>query len=78
MDTSQGTYNYEYEGIIFGMGVEDAVIESNGHGEDRKGEIMNLVETIESLQMDVQIYKDDNEKLMKYKEKQGGFNIKLM
>jgi hypothetical protein len=78
MDTSQGTYNYEYEGIIFGMGVEDAVIESNGHGEDRKGEIMNLVETIKSLQMDVQIYKDDKEKLMKYKEKQGGFNIKLM
>jgi len=78
MDTSQGTYNYEYEGIIFGMGVEDAVIESNGHGEDRKGEIMNLAETIESLQMDVRFIKMITKKLMKYKEKQRGFNIKLM
>jgi hypothetical protein len=29
---------------------------------------MNLVETIKSLQRDVQSYKDDNERLMKSKE----------
>jgi predicted RNase H-like nuclease (RuvC/YqgF family) len=39
---------------------------------------MNLVETIKSLQKDVQSYKADNEKLMKSKEQQEGFNIKLM
>jgi hypothetical protein len=39
---------------------------------------MNLVETIKILQKDVQIYKFDNERLMKAKEKQEGFNIKLM
>jgi hypothetical protein len=39
---------------------------------------MNLVETIKSLQKDVQSYKVDNERLMKSKEKQDGFNIKLL
>jgi hypothetical protein len=39
---------------------------------------MNLVETIKSLQRDVQSYKVDNERLMKSKEKQYGFNIKLL
>jgi hypothetical protein len=37
-----------------------------------------LVETIKGLQKDVQIYKVDNERLMKAKEQQGDFNIKLM
>jgi hypothetical protein len=39
---------------------------------------MNLVETIKSLQKDVQSYKDDNDRLMKAKEEQEGFNIKLL
>jgi nicotinamide riboside kinase len=39
---------------------------------------MNLVETINGLQKDVQIYKDDNERLMKSKVQQDDFNIKLM
>jgi hypothetical protein len=50
---------------------------SNGHGEGKK-ESMNLVETIKILQKDVQIYKANNERLMKAKEKQEGFRIKLM
>jgi hypothetical protein len=50
---------------------------SNGHGEGKE-ENMNLVETIKSLQKDVQSYKDDNERLMKSKEQQEDFNIKLM
>jgi hypothetical protein len=37
-----------------------------------------LVETIKSLQRDVHIYKVYNESLMKSKEQQGGFNIKLL
>jgi hypothetical protein len=35
------------------MGVGATVTKSNGHGEDRKGKSMNLVETIKSLQKDV-------------------------
>jgi len=45
MDDNQGTYNYEDEGRIFGMGVGVAVTEYNGHGEERE-ESKNLVETI--------------------------------
>jgi hypothetical protein len=36
------------------------------------------VETIKRLRKYVQIYKVDSERLMKSKEKQYGFNIKLM
>jgi hypothetical protein len=39
---------------------------------------MNLVETIKSLQRDVKIYKVVNERLMKAKEQQDGFNIKML
>jgi hypothetical protein len=40
---------------------------SIGHGEG-KGDSMNFVETIKSLQKDVHSYKVDNERLMKAKE----------
>jgi hypothetical protein len=50
---------------------------SNGHGEGRE-ESMNLVETIKIRKKDVMSYKVDNERLMKYKEQDEGFNIKLM
>ena len=39
---------------------------------------MNLVETIKGMKKYVQIYNVDNESLMKSKEQQDGFNIKLM
>jgi hypothetical protein len=39
---------------------------------------MNSVETIKSLQKGIQSYKAENERLMKAKEKQDGFNVKLM
>jgi hypothetical protein len=39
---------------------------------------MNLVNTIKNLQKDVQSYKVDNDRLMKSKEEQDGFNIKLL
>jgi hypothetical protein len=50
---------------------------SNGHGEERN-EDMNMVETIKKLQKDVQSHKADNERLMKSKEKQDDFNMKLL
>ena len=72
-----GAYNQDDEirGMYVNMGNEGT--NSNGHGE-RKEESMNLVETIKSLQKDVQSYKTDNESLMKDKEKKEGFNIKLV
>ena len=47
-------------------------------GTKSKEEHINLVETINGLQKDVQIYNVDNERLMKSKEKQEEFNMKLM
>jgi hypothetical protein len=47
-------------------------------GIESKEERINMVETIKGLQNHVQIYKDDNERLMKSKEQQEDFNIKLM
>jgi hypothetical protein len=38
---------------------------------------MNMVETIKNVQKDSQIHKYDNERLMKAKEKQYDFNMKL-
>jgi hypothetical protein len=49
----------------------------NGHGEGKE-ESMNLVDTIKRLKGYVQIYKDDNGRLMKVKEKKYGFNIMLL
>ena len=57
------------------MGIEGT--ESNGHREGLK-ESMNLVETIKSLQKDIQSYKVDNDRLMKSKEEQDGFNINFI
>jgi hypothetical protein len=50
---------------------------SNGHGEGRD-ENVNMVETIKNLQKDVQSHKADNESLMRAKEQQDEFNMKLL
>ena len=63
------------ERLDAGMGIEGT--KSNGCREGLE-ESMNLVETIKSLQKDIQSYKGDNERLMKAKEEQEGFNIKLL
>jgi hypothetical protein len=57
------------------LGIEGT--KSNGHGEGRD-ENMNMVKIIKNLQKDVQRHKDDNERLMRAKEKQEDFNMKLM
>jgi hypothetical protein len=77
MEDVQGIYSHEEEirGMYVHMGNEGT--NSNGHGEGKE-ESMNLVETIKSLQRDVLSHKDDNERLMKAKEQQEDFNIKLM
>jgi len=64
MEDSHRTYNHEVEVIGLYVGMGNARIESNGHGEDKE-ESMNLVETIKSLPRYVLIYTVDNEKLMR-------------
>ena len=50
---------------------------SHGHGEE-KDENFNMMKIIERLQKDVQTHRADNRKLMKAREQQGEFNIKLI
>jgi hypothetical protein len=57
------------------LGIEGT--NSNGHGDERD-ENMNMTETIKNLQKDVKIHKDGNERLMKAKEQQDDFNVKLL
>jgi predicted RNase H-like nuclease (RuvC/YqgF family) len=47
-------------------------------GTKSKEESMILVETIKGLKKNVQSYKVDNENLMRSKEQQDDFNVKLM
>jgi hypothetical protein len=57
------------------LGME--ITNCNGHGGGKEEDI-NLDETLRKLQTDVQSHKADNESLMKDKEKQEDFNMKLM
>ena len=68
MEEAQGTYSQKNEirGMDVHLGIEGT--NSNRHGEGRD-ENMNMAETIKNLQKDVQSHKDDNEWLMKAKEK---------
>jgi hypothetical protein len=65
----------EARGMDVHFGVERS--NSNGHGEeiDREG---NMLKIVERLQKDVQTHRADNIKLMKSREQQGEFNIKLI
>jgi hypothetical protein len=65
----------EAKGMDVHLGVEGS--NSNGHGEeiDKEGHMMKI---IDRLQKDAQTNREDNRKLMKAKEQQGEFNLKLM
>ena len=77
MEDVQGVYIHgEYiRGMYVHMGNEGT--NSNGHGEGKE-ESTNLVETINFFPRDVLSHKVDNERLMRAKEQQKNFNIKLM
>jgi hypothetical protein len=77
MEYSQGNYiqQDDIRGMDVHLGIEGT--KSNGHGEGRD-ENMNMVETIKDFQRDVQSHKDDNERIMRAKEKQEEFNMNLM
>jgi hypothetical protein len=72
MEDAQRTYNHEDEVKRMYANIGDEGIDSNGHGEVKE-ESMNLVKTIKCLQKDIQIYKVDNDRIMKAKEEQDGF-----
>jgi hypothetical protein len=77
MEEAQNASSSENEakGMDVHLGVEGS--NSNGHGEeiDKEGRMMKI---IERLQKDAQTHRADSRKLMKAKEKQGEFNLKLM
>jgi hypothetical protein len=62
-------------GMDVHLGVEGS--NSNGHGEDiyKEGHMMKI---IDRLHKDAQAHREDNNNLMKDKEQQGKFNIKLL
>jgi hypothetical protein len=77
MEEAQNAFSSENEvkGMDVHLGVEGS--NSNGHGEeiDKEGHMMKI---IERLQKDAQTHRADNRKLMKAKDQQGEFNLKLM
>jgi hypothetical protein len=77
MEEAQGNYSHpeKIRGMDVHLGMDG--MNSNGHGEERN-EDMNMVETINNLQKDVQSHKDNNERLLKAKEQQDDFNIKIL
>jgi hypothetical protein len=77
MEEAQGTYSQQDEskGMDVHLGIEGT--NSNGHGEGRD-ENMNMAETIKNLQNNFQSHKVDNESLMRDKEQQDDFNMKLL
>jgi hypothetical protein len=77
MEEAQNASSSENDarGMDVHLGVEG--LNSNGHGEeiDKEG---NMIKIIERLQKDVQTHRSDNKNLMKAKDQQGEFNIKLI
>jgi hypothetical protein len=65
----------EARGMDVHLGVEGS--NSNGHGEEIDKE-ENMVKTIERLQKYVYHHRVDNRKLMKARDQQGEFNLKLI
>jgi hypothetical protein len=57
------------------LGIEGS--NSNGHGKemDKEGHMMKL---IERLQKDAQARRDDSRKLMRVRDQQGEFNLKML
>ena len=66
-EDTQRIYNHEKEIRGQWINMSNEITKSNGHDECKE-ESLNLVETIKNLQNDVQIYKEDNERLRKSKE----------
>ena len=62
MEEGEGASSHDKEDEGQNIGVGNAEIESNGHKD--RGEHETLLETVRSLKIEVQSYKEDNERLM--------------
>jgi hypothetical protein len=76
MDDTHIVYSQEDE--IKGINVQLDLEGTNSNGHGGKEEYINLAETLRKLQTYVQSHKDNNDRLMKAKEQQEDFNMKLM
>jgi hypothetical protein len=65
----------EREGRDFNLGVEGSNSNGNERELDKEGHVMKI---IERLQKDAQARQDDFRKLMKVKDRQGQFNLKML
>jgi hypothetical protein len=63
MEEGEGTFSDDKEANSQNIGVGNAKIESNGH--KSRGEQETLIDTTRSMQIEVQSYKVDNERLMR-------------
>jgi len=63
MDDAQGSYIHRDEIIGLNINLGNAEIEFNGHR--RRVEPMELVETMRSLNKEVQSYREENERLIR-------------
>ena len=77
MEEAQENYSHPEKRKGMDAHLDMEGMNSNRHGEG-SNEDVNMVETIKNLQNYVQRHKDDNERLMKDKEKQDDFNSKLL
>jgi hypothetical protein len=77
MEYARENYSHseKRKGMDFHLGMEG--MNSNEHGEERN-EYTTMAETIKNFQKYVQSHKADNERLIKSKEQQDSFNMKLL
>jgi hypothetical protein len=76
MEDAQGSYNHEDE--IKGLHISMGNVETESNGHRSKVEPMELVETMRSLQKEVQSYREDNERLIRAQEEQNQINTQLL
>jgi hypothetical protein len=66
MEDSQGSYNHEDE--VRGLHVNMGNAETESNGRRSRVELVELDETMRSLQREVQSYREDNERMMRAQE----------
>ena len=65
MEEGEGASNHDKE--VEGQNTKIGNAKTDSNGRKERGEKEILIETIRSLKIEVQIYKEDNERLMKEK-----------
>jgi hypothetical protein len=76
LESTQGAYNHEREAKGQNISVGNIETKSNGHRS--RVEPKKLVETMRSLKMEVQRYRDENERIMRAQEDSNQINSQMM